>query len=221
MRKILCLSPHLDDLCLSAGQFLAGRPDVIAVTIFAGMPKAKTVQTTYDKLCGFTSAEEAVTKRRNEDKEAMALLGATPVHLGFVDSQYGKPTEQVAIAKLIGMLIEEHDPEFIAGPLGLVHPDHVLVREALLDAMTDRTVPLWLYEDLPSRVTHPESVETAIREIEDFRPNSPELELGFVGTGDLAKKMAALWMYRSQMTLPEFENPHVLLVPERFWEVKR
>ena len=40
-------------------------------------------------------------------------------------------------------------------------------------------------------------------------------------SGPLASKLSALWAYRSQMTLPEFENTHVLLVPERFWKISK
>jgi LmbE family N-acetylglucosaminyl deacetylase len=197
---------------------LAGRPDVIAVTIFAGTPKAKGVATTYDVKTGFKNADEAMTARRDEDKMAMALLGATPVHLGFVDGQYGKPASREGIAKCIQLLIEEHDPEFVVGPLGLLHSDHELVRDALLDATTDLTVPVWLYEDLPARVVEPGSVSDALQAVLDS-DGVVDLESGFVGTGPLDRKMSALWMYRSQMQLPEFQNLHVLLVPERFWRV--
>jgi hypothetical protein len=48
-----------------------------------------------------------------------------------------------------------------------------------------------------------------------------ELELGFIGTGSIDKKMDALWCYRSQMGLPEFANRHELLVGERFWHVSK
>jgi LmbE family N-acetylglucosaminyl deacetylase len=114
-------------------------------------------------------------------------------------------------------LIDELDPEFVLAPLGLVHPDHVAVREAVIEAMTERETPLWLYEDLPARVHHPDSVVEALNEL---TAAGYESELGFIGTGSIAKKMDALWCYRSQMGLPDFENRHCLLVPERFWELR-
>jgi LmbE family N-acetylglucosaminyl deacetylase len=218
MKRVLILSPHLDDAVLSAGQFLASRPDTIVATIFAGIPRNKDVCTTYDAKCGFKTAEEAMKTRQDEDKAAMALLAATPLHLGFIDSQYGKPTEQAGMAKVIGNLIEEHEPEYVVGPLGLVHPDHILVRNALLEATDKYELPVWLYEDLPSRVTQPDSVHFALEEV---REQVFDALPGFIGSGSLDAKMSALWCYRSQMGLPEFENIHQLLVGERFWQVIR
>lgn len=218
MRRVLVLSPHLDDAALSAGQFLAGRPDTVVTTIFAGVPRGSAVTTVYDAKCGFRSADEALKARKLEDQEAMAILGSTSNHLGFIDSQYGRLAEVESLAKAIGHEIEDNDPEYVVGPLGLVHQDHELLRQALLKATEDLELPVWLYEDLPSRVTAPESVTQALADIQD---DGYDIELGFIGTGPLDKKMTALWCYRSQMQLPEFENTHILLVPERFWNVRR
>jgi LmbE family N-acetylglucosaminyl deacetylase len=218
MKRCLIVLAHLDDACLSAGQFIAGRPDALLLTVFAGVPKAKAVLTSYDAKTGFKSAAEAVEARRMEDEEALALLRAKPLHLDFVDSQYGQPAKQADISEALRSAIAEHDPEFVVGPLGLVHPDHILVREALLEAMREAAMPLYLYEDLPARVTAPEAVTQALR---GLNAAGYETELEFIGDGPLAAKLAALWAYRSQMTLPEFENPHVLLVPERFWKISK
>jgi LmbE family N-acetylglucosaminyl deacetylase len=138
--------------------------------------------------------------------------------MDFVDSQYGGKLKTPTFIKQIGDLIDELDPEFVLAPLGLVHPDHVAVREAVLEAMRDRELPLWCYEDLPARVQHPGSVVEALNEL---TAAGYESESGFIGTGSIAKKMDALWCYRSQLGLPEFENRHSFLVPERFWRVSK
>jgi LmbE family N-acetylglucosaminyl deacetylase len=216
MRAALLISPHLDDAMLSAGQFIAGRPDTVVLTVLAGTPKTKTVLTSYDAKTGFKSAAEAMEARRAEDVEALALLHAKPLHLDFLDSQYGQTSKQADITEALRTAIDEHDPEFVVGPLGLVHPDHILVREALLEAMKDAPMPLYIYEDLPARVVAPEAVTEALRGLNEA---GYEAELEFIGDGPLAAKLSALWAYRSQMTLPEFENTHVLLVAERFWKV--
>jgi LmbE family N-acetylglucosaminyl deacetylase len=216
MRAALVASPHLDDAVLSAGQLLAGRPDMIVVTVFAGQPRAKNVLTTYDRTCGFGSSREAVLARQAEDREALAILGANPVHLKFVDHQYGQPMDQEQIAQAIRAKVELYEPEFVAGPLGLGHPDHELVREAVLDAVLDSDTPLWLYEDTPTRITSPELVPRALQAVS---ARQAMVELGFVGDGSLEKKAAALWSYRTQ--LPLFPNYHTLLCPERFWKVSK
>jgi LmbE family N-acetylglucosaminyl deacetylase len=193
MRAVLVISAHLDDAILGAGQFIAGRPDCVVVTVLAGDPPSRTILTSYDASTGFKSAAEAMDARRAEDLEAMSVLQAEARHMDSVDSQYGGKLKPAAVVKQLGELIDELDPEFVLAPLGLVHPDHEAVREAALEAMGDRETPLWLYEDLPARVQHPESVEEALREVSG---NGYELELGFIGTGPIAKKMDALFCYR-------------------------
>jgi LmbE family N-acetylglucosaminyl deacetylase len=195
---------------------MAGRPDVVCVTVFAGTPKAASVLTKYDALSGFKNAREAIEARRAKDREAMALLGAKPVHLSFVDQQYGQPTNRKVLAEELKRQITLTEPELVIGPVGIGHPDHVLVREALLDAALDDDTPLWLYEDVPARVREPELVPEAL---EAVRSRQSEVTLGFCGDGPLADKMAALWAYRSQ--LPLFPNRHELLVAERFWRASK
>jgi LmbE family N-acetylglucosaminyl deacetylase len=218
MRAVLVVSAHLDDAVLSCGQFLAGRPEVTVATVFAGTPSAKSVLTAYDAVTGFKSAAEAMEARRAEDLEALSVLQAKAKHLDFLDSQYGGRPKPNALIRQLGELIEELDPEFVLAPLGLVHPDHVGVREAVIEAMSAGETPLWLYEDLPARVQHPASVAVALNALRD---KGYELELGFIGTGPIDKKMDALWCYRSQMGLPEFSNRHEVLVGERFWQVTK
>jgi LmbE family N-acetylglucosaminyl deacetylase len=215
MRAVLVASAHLDDAALSCGQFLAGRPEVTVATVFTGTPSTKSVLTAYDAKTGFKSADEAMGVRRAEDIEAMSVLQAKAFHLDFVDSQYGGKLKISALAKQLRLLIDDLDPEFVVGPLGLIHSDHAAVREAVLEAIGDSTKPLWLYEDLPYRVQHPEAVPMAF---DALRSRGYDLELGFIGTGPIHRKLDALWCYRSQMGLPEFANCHELLVGERFWK---
>lgn len=219
MRATVLVSPHLDDLVLGCGQFMGGRSDVFAVTVLAGTPSEGTMQTPYDRLCGFGTAEQAMAIRRDEDIAACAYLGATPLHLNFLDSQYGQPAKQSDIARVLADLIKQKDPESVIAPLGLVHPDHKLVSRAALDAALRFDIPIYLYEDLPSRVLYPETVPEALEEIR--RTRKVKLELEFIGDGPLAKKMSALHCYKSQMQLPDFENEHTYLVPERFWLCKK
>lgn len=212
MNPVLVLSPHYDDAVLSAGQFLAGRADCVVATVFTAIPET-TALTAYDAKCGFVDATHAVTMRRAENVDALALLKATGLDLGFTDGQYGDRTSQGDLADSIADAINDINPEFVLGPLGLLHPDHVLVREALLDVLPGQ---LWLYEELPYRVTNPETVTDAMAAIEK---RGYTAQHGQIGTGPAAMKLAALWHYRSQMQLPDFDNVHNLLVAERFWRI--
>lgn len=213
MNRALVVSPHLDDAVLSAGQFIAGRPDVVVITMLSGFPEDKDWLSPYDEKCGFESSYDAVGIRRYEDAAALSLLGAQFEHREFLDEQYGGPPPVDGMTAALLREVERYQPEVVIGPLGLVHPDHRAVRQAVLEAELD--VPLWLYEELPYRVTHPEAVTEVLSIVQQDR----SLELEFIGTGPLERKLAALWCYRSQIDLPEFANIHSVLVPERFWYV--
>lgn len=118
------------------------------VTVFMGYPPEDVTLTPYDETTGFDTSRDGVSVRRAEDTEALAYLKATSVHLDHLDSQYGQQ-DRAAIVAGINRLIEEIDPELVVFPAGVLHPDHILVREAVLEAMRGRQTPFWAYEDLP------------------------------------------------------------------------
>lgn len=214
MLPLLIVSPHLDDAVLGCGQLMVGRPDCVVVTVFAGRPPAGTDATTYDVNCGFSTADEAWRRRRGEDSRALTLLGARPVHLPFVDHQYGgeRPTAS-DVARAVADVAQSLQPEGILWPAGLGHPDHLLVAAAGRRHV-DGAWPtaLYVYEELPYRVLFPEQVPAALAEWgADFRQPPT-----FLGTGDLDAKDAALRCYHSQLwSLDE----RARLCPERFHRV--
>lgn len=205
MKKVLVISPHLDDAILSAGQFIAGRNgNVDVLTVFSGIPMAEGLLTDYDKSCGFKTSKDAMVVRRQEDTEAMAILNARPIYTDILDSQYDK--KQTGITKVIRKTIIEHNYEMIIGPLGLRHPDHIAVSNALLKL---NPTNLYLYEELPTRVQYPEMVMQRSLEL-------PNMELTFIGNGPMATKVRALWCYKSQINRGDLD-PYLLYVNERFW----
>jgi LmbE family N-acetylglucosaminyl deacetylase len=212
MNKVLVVSPHLDDAVFSAGEFLAGRQGVVVVTMLAGTPDPP-VRTQWDtKRCGFSTSQDAVQRRRAEDEAAMAVLKATPIHLDFLDGQY-KPSDIGELANALSELVEHHQPEFVAGPLGVHHDDHVRVREAVLTA--NLPVPVWLYADLPYFFRYPLDAAVAYDAIEGF---GCTLEPVSIGEGSRASKIKALACYSSQIRNRDIEE---LLVREQFWRVNR
>lgn len=217
MKSVLILSPHLDDAVLSAGQYLAGRPDAVVMTLFAGTPQAETVTTAYDQQCGFGTAVEAMASRMDEDKLALAVLGCTDRHMPFPDHQYGEKRKFKDIVASIEQAIEELDPEYIVGPLGLIHPDHQTTRDALLEVARGEEfdLPVWLYEDLPGAQLDANEPGKAL---DTIREAGFELERGFIGDGPLWKKMLAVACYRSQAGL---FSPFDIFGRERFWKVTR
>lgn len=216
MRKILIISPHLDDAVLGAGQLMAGRPNCDVLTLFSGVPIDEMLLTPYDRKSGFIRSHQAMMKRREEDNQALAILQANPIHTDFLDSQYTKGrTEQIEndmnISHFIAKTIEKNDYEFVVAPLGLRHPDHEFASDLVVELMTDYNIPLYLYEDIPARVQYPEIVPRRLKFV-----NAKELT--FIGDGPVADKIRALWCYKSQINTGDL-NPYHLFVPERFWKI--
>ncbi len=219
MKKILLISPHFDDAVLSAGQFMADRPDADVVTVFAGIPVSPdNVQTPYDLKCGFDNARDAVGVRTRENDSALAFLDARPINLEFPDSQYdnglvnGVHIDQ--ITEKLQEIVDKGKYEFIMAPLGLGHPDHIKVTDAVVRLKTK--CPVYLWEDLPLRVVEP---ETVIPRIALFGLTLDKLWQ--TGTTDekMAKKIRALSCYKSQINTGILD-PYVMYVPERFWKYR-
>ena len=89
------LSPHLDDAVLSAGglihdQAKSGIPVEIWTFMSGYPPEGEFSQFAelQHHMWGFPSAEAAVSTRREEDERAAAIVGASAVHLDFLDCIY-------------------------------------------------------------------------------------------------------------------------------------
>lgn len=211
----LVMAPHCDDAVLSVGQFMAGRPDCVVVTVMAGTPNRNLMLTTYDANSGFTSAGRAMIARRAEDRDALAVLGATPYHLDFVDHQYREGTsDEGEIADQLAAVALEVEAQAFLGPLGLAHPDHYTVRRAYQQLVARHPhIEAWLYEDLPARILWPEQVPDAL---DWWRGMGHDPQLGFFGTGPIEVKEEALSCYASQLWAL---NRHAVLCPERLWRI--
>jgi LmbE family N-acetylglucosaminyl deacetylase len=219
MRSILLIGAHFDDAVLSAGQFLAERPDADVVTVFAGIPLTPdNILTPYDEKCGFTNARDAVGARTRENDNALALLEANPINLEFPDSQYETElANHVNVGDITAKLQEIVDAksyEFIMAPLGLAHPDHIKVTDAVMSLKTKK--PLYLWEDLPLRVVEPQLVPPRLQTY-----GLTLDKLWATGTNDhkIAKKIRAMTCYKSQINTGILD-PYFMYVPERFWKYR-
>lgn len=148
------LSPHLDDAVFSAGgliyeQTKSGIP-VEIWTFMCGYASESDVSPfaqILHSMWGVSSAEEATRLRREEDKRAAAVLGATTVHFDFLDCIYRRnangewlysdvflpPRPEDAeipqkIAATIRSRLQQDDVLVCQLSLGS-HVDHVLVRQ--------------------------------------------------------------------------------------------
>lgn len=218
---MLAIQPHYDDALFSAGATLASMRTEVAdiLTIYSGFP-TPPLQTHYDVNCGFTSSEQAMFDRRLENARAAAVLGlVAQLREGeLLDQQYGGASDEHSAAEIIrhyaGPAVH------MLAPLGILHSDHVACADAAVRCFKNvlgSSVRLWLYEDLPYRVLHP---EFTLERIAGLRESGLRLDLmaSRYTAEDLAWKRAAIACYRSQLDDP---SPPELLVPERLWEVSR
>lgn len=208
---MLVISPHLDDAVFSAGQLLAGNPGTVVVTVFAGVPAPDTVDA-YDQGCGFANSEQAMRHRRGEDETALGMLGAKAVHLDLFGIQYATHGDE-EIAGALDEVISRFGPRRVAGPIGLVHPDHERVG-ALWRRVLNRypEIEKYAYEDLPYRLTFP---RRSSRAISAFVGDHGAVEAR-LPAGDVGAKACAMLAYPSQLRAA---TPLKCLEPERLWRL--
>ncbi len=206
------LSPHLDDAVFSAGGLIYDQVQAgLSVEVWTFMcsyvpeedvsPFAQLIHTQW----GFLSAEETVRLRRQEDKNAAAILGADTVHLDFPDCIYRRGvngewlysgvavpphSEDAWIPPQIAQTISAHlkPDDVLVCPLSLgSHVDHVLVRQGV--ELVGR--PLLYDLDVPYVLYHPE-------ELGQKSAGMRESAHPIMGTGLDRWKEAAL-AYKSQI----------------------
>lgn len=217
MNKILLVSPHFDDAVLSAGQLIAGRPNVDVLTIFGGIPGEELI-TPYDTKCGFENSTSAMMCRIQEDFDATNHLKANQLYSSFIDNQYRDDKTNIdnlrdSITNYLYDHLRLSTYDFIVGPLGLEHIDHILVSDTLyaINKKANLNIPTYLWEDLPLRVLKPELALERIKKL-----GLKELE--FIGDGPVEDKLKALDFYKSQMGTGVLDK-NLMYVPERFWRL--
>lgn len=176
-RRLLALSPHLDDAVLSIGGIIARATergtDVIIGTVFTAdaPPPTFTSPIIQELNALWKLGPSPVASRRREDAAAAQVLGARYIHGGLADSIYRTdrngdsvyPTRQaifsepskeddiaVTLSKLLKDWIDENQPDLVLCPLAVGrHVDHVITSETFRTMALDRHVDVFLYEDLP------------------------------------------------------------------------
>ncbi|HEY1738511.1 MAG TPA: PIG-L family deacetylase, partial [Acidimicrobiia bacterium] len=134
--RVVIVSPHLDDAVLGCGQLMAEWPGATVVTVFGGNPPAyPTPQREWDRQSGFAPGDDVMAARRAEDGRALAVLGATPQHLDFIEYTYNpgdKPVRPAVIAPALRDALTALAPTAVFAPFGLANPDHDVVHRAAM-----------------------------------------------------------------------------------------
>jgi LmbE family N-acetylglucosaminyl deacetylase len=144
----LIVAPHFDDAVLSTAHVLFERaPEVTVLTVCAGPPDDGVVSE-WDVMCGFTSGTGAAADRAREDLRANALAGARSVHLGLSDGEYRTEfPRELALAELARAL-QPDGPLWIPSGIGS-HPDHIGVRDAVLELIPAASGRVRFYAECP------------------------------------------------------------------------
>jgi len=217
------LSPHLDDAVLGCGRLLSAYPGATVVTLYAGAPDSyPDPMTHWDTLAGFGPGDDVLARRREEDAAALAILGATPRWLDFVEHQYLPRTEWVGPDDTVDRLEEvlrELEPTAVLLPFGLANPDHAAAHEAGLRVRDCYDAPAWLcYEDTGYKHI-PGMLAWRVSQL--FRRGLWPTPVAVPVDVDDRRKRAALDCYRSQLLALEadWQVGPKLVAPEQVWKL--
>jgi LmbE family N-acetylglucosaminyl deacetylase len=225
LERIVVVQPHFDDGVMGTGHVLATYPGSTCITVMGGRPPAyPSPPTEWDSLGGFVDGDDVVAIRAEEDRAALAVVGAVAVRLRFADHQYLSEEQRATADKVatdLGAAIDTADPTSVFVPMGLANPDHALTHEAALLARADRAGLAWFaYEDagykhLPGLLAW--RVATLFKSGLWPTPAMVPVE------PDVNRKLRAFACYRSQVA--PLERDHALAerlaanVPEQYWRL--
>ncbi len=225
LERITVLSPHFDDAAMGAGYLLSSYDACTVITVFGGWPPAYPPEPTqWDAEGGFVAGDDVVEARRQEDRAAMEVLGATPVWMEFPDHQYLEPPERPTpeeVAPQLEKTIVGARPTAVFLPMGLANPDHVVTHDSALVVRERHPEFAWFcYEDhgykhIPGLLSW-----RVARLLRSGRWATPAI---IPHDPDLERKKQAIWCYKSQIA--PLERDHALTariegkVPEQFWRL--
>ena len=130
----MVISPHSDDAVLSLGAAIAcwvRRGAVVELlTVLALDPESAAAAGGWDERAGFATEGEAAVRRRDEDRRACAILGATPSWLPFGSVDYERHGADGDVRGAVGAVLAGADAVFLPGS-PLTHPDHAWLVRAL------------------------------------------------------------------------------------------
>ena len=173
MKRVLAVSPHLDDAVFSAGGTLAQHADagdaVTVLTCFTGnvaRPSGFALACQLDK--GLDETADYMALRRNEDVAACTEIGVKALHWPFLEAPHRGYESAEALfagvhvhdaiedelAPALAEVMATLQPDLVYGPWGVGnHVDHMVVRSAL-----ERASPkvIWWWEDYPYAMREPE-----------------------------------------------------------------
>ncbi len=221
VEPVMVVAPHLDDAALSCSAVLAAHPGTVAATVFAGAPRSPH-EGYNSATTGRRYAPDAIAVRRREDSRALASVGAHPVWLDLLDLDYAsfRPDRPYLhdVEDALRDLLARHRPATLVSPVGIWHPDHLLVASAALAESAGQGITRLLYADLPYARAVPDLLHDRLREI------SRRWDLTEVAIDAVARdKRALVHEYRSQVRATRQHQRRAFAATlrgaERYWLV--
>ncbi|HSW74303.1 MAG TPA: PIG-L family deacetylase [Candidatus Saccharimonadales bacterium] len=196
------VSPHLDDVPLSASSVLKRGSKVI--TVMAGAPENCEADEWNGTTTGQKFASEALAIRVAEDKAVAGRLGLTAVRLSYWDMPYlnSKPRNIKPIVRELGGILTGARSVYTA--LGIWHEDHVNTSNATLEALrqTDffgKGGELRLYQDTPYGDEYPKLRDERLDELRDRGYTLTAEDPILLTPDEVQQKSEILNLYASQI----------------------
>jgi LmbE family N-acetylglucosaminyl deacetylase len=201
-RRIVVVSPHLDDGVLSLGASIASwaraGATVELLTVLGCDPDSTTPAGGWDRRGGFATEGESARARRDEDRRACAAIGATPVWLPFGSVDYERHGDDGDVRRAVADAVDEADLAFLPGS-PLTHPDHEWLGQTLTaGGLGCRRIALYAEQPYTRRSGAepqvPAWASEAVGGASAFEPVHTQLR-------DRLAKWRAIRHYRSQLPL--------------------
>ena len=193
-RRVVVVSPHLDDAVLSVGAAISAwtraGAQVVVLTVFAGDPDSDEPAGGWDRRGGFATEGDAARARREEDRRACPRLGAAAVWLPFGSVDYDRHGDADDVRERVSELLAGADLVLAPG-FPLTHPDHAWLVRAL-----GRVRGMGLYVEQP----YARRAGGGPR-VPEWLDADGEFEAVPVSLRDRVAKWRAIRCYRSQLGL--------------------
>ena len=235
--RCIYLSPHLDDAVLSAGgliydqthsgipveiwTFMCGYAPEEAVSPFAQM---------LHSMWGFSSAEETTRGRREEDKNAAAMVGASVLHFDFLDCIYRRGPDGEWLYSDVFLPPHPEDaaiPAQIAETISSrLRPDDMLVCQLSVGSHVDHVLVRQGAELLGLSLRYDIDVPYIFYKPEELSPKSAGMQetVHSITEAGLNSWKEAILAYKSQLPVlgEAFDTPEKAQRSiHSFWEVYR
>jgi LmbE family N-acetylglucosaminyl deacetylase len=205
-RRIVVVSPHLDDAALSVGAAIARATNrgvrVEVLTVFGCDPDSARPTKGWDERAGFRTEGEAARARRSEDAGACALLGAVPTWLPFGSVDYERRGDEGQVRGRVVDALANADVALVPGS-PLTHPDHAWLVRVLTSSGELPVRRLGFYAEQPYTLRAGSARDA--HETPGWLDEALGTRIGFErlrsGRREMLAKWRAIRRYRSQLPL--------------------